>query len=96
MAVRPPIRLPRQWSRHVESGILHAIALASVVVSFARGHAAGRRRSQAKLEQAEAEIGLLREDLSIKDGRWKQCLLVPMSLAAMRRELSLYAIWYNT
>ena len=25
-----------------------------------------------------------------------RCLLVPMSLAAMRRELSLYAIWFNT
>ena len=37
MAVRPPMRLPRQWSRHVQSGILHAISLASVVVSFALG-----------------------------------------------------------
>jgi putative transposase len=25
-----------------------------------------------------------------------RCLLVPLSLAAMRRELSLYAAWYNT
>ena len=25
-----------------------------------------------------------------------RCLLVPMSLAAMRRELSLYATWFNT
>ena len=25
-----------------------------------------------------------------------RCLLVPTSLAAMRRELSLYATWYNT
>jgi len=65
MANRSTIRLPRQWPRHVKSGILHAISLASVVVSFARGHAAGRHRLQAKLEQADAEIALLREELSI-------------------------------
>ena len=53
MAPRPPIRLPRQWSRHVKLGILHAISLASVVVTVARGRTIGRRRLQAKLEQLE-------------------------------------------
>jgi hypothetical protein len=31
MAERHPIHLPRQWSQHVKSGVLHAISLASVV-----------------------------------------------------------------
>ena len=70
MAVRPPIRLPSQWPRHVKSGILHAISLASVVVAVARGRALGRKRLHAQLDQATAEIALLREELLIKDGRW--------------------------
>ena len=74
MATRPPIRLPRQWPRHVKSGILHAVSLAGVVASFTRGRAIGRRRLQAKLEQAESEIALLREELIIKDGRWERVL----------------------
>ena len=70
MAVRPPIRLPRQWPRHVESGILHAISLASVVMTVARGRAVVRQRLHAQLDQATAEIALLREELTIKDSRW--------------------------
>ncbi len=72
MVVRRPILLPKQWPAHVKSGVLHAISLASVVLSFARGRAAGRRRLQAELEQAKAEISLLREELSIKNGRWER------------------------
>ena len=69
---RASIRLPRQWPKHVKAGILHAISLASVVVSYARGQATGRRRLLARLEQAETEIALLREELAIKDGRWER------------------------
>ena len=57
MAVRSSIRLPRQWPRHVKSGILHAVSLASVVVTFARGQATGRRRLRAELEQAKTWLG---------------------------------------
>ena len=67
-----PIRLPGQWTAHVKSGVLHAIALASVALSYARGRAKGHARLRAKLEQAESEIALLREELSIKDGRWER------------------------
>jgi len=67
-----PIGLPRQWSRHVKAGVLHAISLASVVVSYARGRATGWRRLRARLEQATAEISLPREELSIKDDRWER------------------------
>ncbi len=63
MVVRRPIRLPKQWPAHVKSGVLHAISLASVVLSFVRSRATGRRRLQAELEQANTEIALLREEL---------------------------------
>ena len=72
MATRRQIRLPRQWTEHVKSGVLHAISLASVVLTFAQGRATGRRRLRARLEQAETEIALLREELNIKDGRWER------------------------
>ncbi len=66
------IRLPRQWSRHIKSGVLHAISLASVALSYARGRATTRNRLRAQLEQATTEIALLREELNIKDSRWER------------------------
>ena len=72
MATPRPIRLPRQWPEHVRSGILHAISLASVILSFARGRAVGRRRLRVELETAHSEIALLREELHIKDSRWER------------------------
>jgi transposase InsO family protein len=72
MAGPGSIRLPKQWSQHVKAGILHAISLASVAISYARGRATGRRRLRAQLEQATTEISLLREELSIKDDRWNR------------------------
>ncbi len=72
MAIPGQVRLPRQWTKHVKSGVLHAISLASVVLSFARARASGRRRLQVELEQAKAEIALLREELYIKDARWQR------------------------
>ena len=72
MPKRRQIRLPDQWSEHVKSGVLHAIALASVALSYARGRAATRRRLRAELDQAKTEIALLREELAIKDERWSR------------------------
>jgi putative transposase len=72
MADPSPIRLPRQWSRHVKTGILHAISLASVAISYARGRTTGRRQLRAQLDQATTEIAMLREELSIKDDRWNR------------------------
>ena len=71
MVVRRPIRLPKQWPAHVKSGVLHAISLASVVLSFARSRATGRRRLQAELEQANTEIALLREELYTQNLHFK-------------------------
>ncbi len=72
MVVRRPLLLPKQWPTHVKSGVLHAISLASVVLTFARSRATGRRRLQAELEQANSEIALLQEELYIKDARWER------------------------
>jgi transposase InsO family protein len=72
MAGHSSIRLPKQWSKHVKSGVLHAISLASVALSYARGRATGRRRLRSQLDQATSEIALLREEVSIKDGRWQR------------------------
>ena len=66
---RRPIRLPKQWSKHVKSSVLHAIALASVAVSYARGRASGDRRLKAQFDQATLENALLHEELNIKDRR---------------------------
>ncbi len=65
-----PTCLPRDWPDLVKSGLLCAISLAGVAVAHARSRAASRHRLQTKLQQAENEIALLREELGIKDGRW--------------------------
>ena len=72
MATPRHVRLPRKWRRHVKSGVLHAILLDSVVLSYSRGRATSGRRLRAQLEQATTEISLLREELSIKDRRWER------------------------
>lgn len=69
-ARRSLARLPKDWPRYVRSGILQAISLGSIALSYARGRATGRRRLRAQLEQATTEIALLTEELAIKDGRW--------------------------
>ncbi|MHC4450661.1 MAG: DDE-type integrase/transposase/recombinase [Planctomycetota bacterium] len=70
MAIDPSIRLPRQWPEHVKSGILHAVALASVAMTAVHTRTARRHRLRAELDVAKNEIALLREELGIKDGRW--------------------------
>jgi hypothetical protein len=72
MPKRRQIRLPDQWPDHIKSGVIHAVALASVAISYARGRAAGRRRLLAELDQLKTEIALLREELAIKDERWSR------------------------
>jgi hypothetical protein len=43
-----------------------------------------------------AGIAIVERFIRSMKGECTRCLLVPMSLAAMRRELHLYTIWYNT
>ena len=67
----PKIPLPKQWSKHVKSGILHVISLAQMALIAARGLAARKDGLdvQAELLEARREISLLEEELRIKDLR---------------------------
>jgi transposase InsO family protein len=64
--------LPKGWSKHVKSGLLHAISLAAVALTVARSRIVSRRRCdvQLELDRANTEIALLKEELAIKDARW--------------------------
>ncbi|HOI56370.1 MAG TPA: hypothetical protein PLP01_14065 [Phycisphaerae bacterium] len=75
----PPQTLPvspsRIWPSHVKFALLKAVSLAHVAIVQARGWAASslnaRVRLSARLEQAKAEIALLREEIRIKDARMR-------------------------
>jgi transposase-like protein len=66
--------LPKGWKKSIKSGMLNAISLARYVAGRTRGEAAEQTnpatRSRAKLDQYEAEIALLLEEIRIKDTRW--------------------------
>jgi putative transposase len=63
------VPLPRGWSKHVKSSLLHAISLAAMALTVAGGRHA-RARLQTELDRANTEIALLKEELAIKDARW--------------------------
>ena len=63
--------LPRGWSKHVKSGLLHAISLAAMALTVARSRIVARRCDLVvELDRANTEIALLKEELAIKDARW--------------------------
>ncbi|MCX5653262.1 MAG: hypothetical protein NTY65_01215 [Planctomycetota bacterium] len=68
--------LPNHWSRHVKSAMLHVVSLARLACVHTWAWAAGsldtRTRLAAQLQQARAEIALLREELRVKDARMAQ------------------------
>ena len=57
------IPLPRGWTQHVKSALLHAVSLASTALTLARSRAATshleRRRLQGELDRATTEMALL-------------------------------------
>ena len=65
------VPLPRGWSKHVRSSLLHAISLAAMALTMARSRRT-RTRLQGELERADAEIALLKEELAVKDARWSR------------------------
>ena len=73
---RKYIVLPGGWPKTVRSALLHAISLAFNAMAVVHGKAATsrntRHRLQADLDQAQTEIALLREELSIKDLPWNR------------------------
>lgn len=74
----PPFTLPvpRQWSRHIKSAFIHTISLASATFTSTCALASKRKlvatRMKAELAQAYQEISLLRQELEIKDERFKR------------------------
>jgi transposase InsO family protein len=70
---RPRIPIPRQWSRLIQSATLHIIALAQYALVYTRswaGNSSSQRVQLAgRVNQLEQEVGLLREEIRIKDAR---------------------------
>jgi transcriptional regulator with XRE-family HTH domain len=66
---------PRNWPASVKSTVLHAISLAQYSLAYVHGWAADSRNARiglkAKLDRANREIALLREEMRIKDARMK-------------------------
>ena len=69
----PGIPLPKSWTTHVRSAVLHVISLAQFATTYSRGWAANsvnsRIRLRAALERANQEIAQLRQEIRIKDAR---------------------------
>jgi len=69
----PRIPLPKGWKQHVRSAVLHVISVAQYATVYTRSWAAdnadSRVRLKAELDRANQEIGLLREEMRIKDAR---------------------------
>lgn len=67
------VPLPASWQARVQAAFLQAIALAHRGMCVARGWAADsplqRVRLRFEVERLAAEVGLLREELRIKDAR---------------------------
>ena len=72
--VASKIPLPARWNVNVRTGILHAIALArfgiTIVRSWCANSSIARVRLASENERLKAEVGMLREELRIKDCRF--------------------------
>ncbi len=69
----PTIPLPKAWTGHVRSAVLHVIGLAQFATAYTRSWSANspneRMRLKAENDRLEAEIALLKEEIRIKDAR---------------------------
>lgn len=65
--------LPKAWPRLARSAVLHAVSMASVAFMISRGraenHYLAKIRLQAENDRLRREIGLLNEEIRIKDAR---------------------------
>ena len=70
------VALPRDWPDHVRSAVLHVIALTHTAITWTRGWAVNspiaRVRLSAELDRAKNELGLLREEIRIRDLRMRR------------------------
>ncbi len=66
--------LPKGWTQHVKSALIHSVSLAATALSLAYGRARKSRSigqgRAAELDRANTEIALLKEELHIKDDSW--------------------------
>ena len=69
----PNIPLPKAWTKHVRSAVLHVLSLAQYAAVYTRARAAEsvntRVRLKAENDQLTQEVALLREEIRIKDAR---------------------------
>ena len=69
----PTIPLPKNWTGHVKSAMLHVIALAQYAATYSRSWAADsintRVRQAAEIDQLRQEVLLQKEETRIKDAR---------------------------
>lgn len=72
-ASHPRVSLPKGWPRSATTAVLHIISLAQFALAYSRGWAANcpnaRIRLRARLDRAQQENALLREQMRIKDTR---------------------------
>ena len=68
-----PIPLPDAWPAQVRSALVHAFALAHIGIVHVHGWCVNSRIARVRLaadnQRLRAELGLLREELRIKDAR---------------------------
>ena len=68
--------LPKNWPSRVRSAIVHAVSMANVALTVARGraehHFDARVRLRVENVRLEQEVALLREELRIKDARMER------------------------
>lgn len=69
----PDVPLPKGWSKHVRSAVLHVISLAQYITVYTRSWAAdsvnGRVRLKAENERLKQEVALLKEQSRINGRR---------------------------
>ena len=90
MSARKPqkIRLPKSWTAHVRSAVLHVISLAQYATVYTRSWAANSRNARVRLKaenvRLQQEVALLREEIRVKDTRML-CESVPISDPIIQR-----------
>ena len=67
----PPLPLPKHWPRRVRSAAVHAIALARLALTTARGQANSADHRTGRIARLTEELLLIKEEMRIKDARMK-------------------------
>ena len=70
----PKIPLPKAWTGHVRSAVLHVIGLAQFATAYTRSWAANSpnelMRLKAENDRLEAEVALLEEESGVLQVSW--------------------------